>query len=265
MNSNILDINRFSKYFLYDLKNLWNNFGLSLIIISLVPVWVYLFRYLLSLLFGYDMGEGNNIPFVTYEIASAVVVMVFGTKVYGNLTRKDACSSWIMIPASKFEKFASLMVMNCVVAPVAFIAVFGLCDLLLGMLPGYGVSAFVKMGNLSNMVEIFNFSPCGLAAAEWGNWCINILAFTLGAMVFKKGKISNTLLILLGLVMAFGLILIAIAGKASFTANDISQLLDNMTPEKVSLWINLLLNLFYLAAIGLLSFGIYMRIKHIQA
>jgi len=265
MNSNIFNINRFGKYLVYDLKNLWNNFGLSLIIISLIPVWGLLIRYLLSFFFGYDLDSGSVFPFISYELAVTVVVMAFGTKVYGHLTKKNACAGWIMIPASRLEKFVSMLVICCIVTPACFISIFGLSDMLMCMIPGYGQSAFEKMGSFVKMINFLDLKPSSLVVTEWGNWCINILAFTLGAIIFKKGKISKTLLAGIALGTIVGFLIFMFAGKASFTSYDISDWLNNMSQEKIEMYFKLFLAGFYLVFLGLLGFGIYLRTKYIQA
>ena len=36
--NNIFDIKRFGQYFLYDLRRAWNNYGLSLLLMGLIPI-----------------------------------------------------------------------------------------------------------------------------------------------------------------------------------------------------------------------------------
>ena len=49
--NNIFNIKRFCNYFLYDLRNAKNNYGLSLLILGVMPVVLYIIVQLFSLIF----------------------------------------------------------------------------------------------------------------------------------------------------------------------------------------------------------------------
>jgi len=265
MNTNIFDINRFGKYFKYDFKNFISNYGLSLAIISLIPLWGFLIRLLLYFLFSINLYTDSRFPLFSYELSSAIAVIFFGTKVYGKLTERDFCSSWIMIPASKFEKFASMMIIGCIITPAIFITLFGTSDTLMSLFPKYGISAFKNLGTFFGLIDLDFISPFGLAMSEWGNWCINILSFTLGAICFKKNKISKTILILIVIIILLGMGIFAVCGQTSFTSCELMNMLKGLTPENTVAWINILLNTFFTVTIGLLGYAIFLRIKRIQA
>ena len=50
--SNIFNFKRFGKYFCYDLRTAWQNAGISVIVISLMPIWYFLLDELFSIVFN---------------------------------------------------------------------------------------------------------------------------------------------------------------------------------------------------------------------
>ena len=56
--NNIFDIKRFGQYFLYDLRRAWNNYGLSLLLMGLIPIILYVVYQLISL--NRDMPDKNR-------------------------------------------------------------------------------------------------------------------------------------------------------------------------------------------------------------
>ena len=50
--NNIFDIKRFCQYFLYDLRRAWNNYGLSLLLMGLIPIILYVVYQFISLVSG---------------------------------------------------------------------------------------------------------------------------------------------------------------------------------------------------------------------
>ena len=62
---------------------------------------------------------------------------------YGYLTEKKAGSNWLMVPASKAEKFVSMLLMVCIVIPLLFFVVYMVLDGFLSLVdPTYGQALF---------------------------------------------------------------------------------------------------------------------------
>lgn len=229
--NNFFSPRRFGKYFLYDLTNTKNNFGLTILIVGLIPVIsfvIYQIMFFLTSRGTWGMAEGNIANRVVSAIIAVVVaVMVYPTKVYGPITDKKAGSSFLMLPASTFEKWLSMALMTCVVVPAILLAIYLGCDTLLGLIfPGtYGTPVIQSgLGGFLSGLEL----PDGVSISKplilWSNWCSSILAFTLGAICFKKGKIGKTILAIFALVILLSMILVAISGRV--VANDSEVLLN---------------------------------------
>ena len=236
--NNVFSANRFGKYFLYDLNNAKNNFGVSLLILGLLPVIIFVISELFSLLFNgsFSMNQDASIPgrVMGAIVAVAVAVMVGPVKLYGHVTDKRAGSSFLMLPVSTFEKWLSMVLMTIVVMPLCFGVVYLGADYLMGVIfPNSFGKPFLSIdfdyldtAILGEYNIHYNF-----AAVLFGNWCMYALFFSLGAIVFKKAKVGLSILVLFGLGMIFSTILTAIVGITA--AADLESFLSglNLDPE----------------------------------
>ena len=219
--NNVFSAKRFGKYFLYDLRNAKNNFGLSLLILGLLPVIIFMISQLFSLLFNgsFTLNQDASIPgrVMGAVVAVAVVVMAGPVKIYGHVTDKRAGSSFLMLPVSTFEKWLSMVLMTIVVMPVSLGVVYLGADYLMGVI--FPNSFGAPILKLPVDVDYFNTAILGdfdihynAGGIAYANWCMYVLFFTLGAIVFKKAKIGKSILVLFGLGMLFSIILTAVIG-----------------------------------------------------
>ena len=117
--SNIFDIKRFWNFLLYDLRRARNNYALSMLLLGLTPVILYMIIQFFSLIFGNGVAEiPDSLKIMVMAVSCVIIILGFGSKVYGQLTEKRAGSDYLMIPASTTEKWISLFLVTCVAAPV---------------------------------------------------------------------------------------------------------------------------------------------------
>ena len=217
--NNVFSPKRFGKYFLYDLENAKNNFGLTLLILGLMPMILYAVFQLINLIFNRTLII-NADGFIPARISSgiicvAVATFAFGAKVYGSITDKRAGSSFLMLPASTFEKWLSMILMGCVVAPICLSILYVGSDTIMGLLfPNSFGTPIVKMPFYDILAETeipvdIKINYTGIA---WGNWCWYMLFFTLGGIYFKKGKVGKSILVLSFLTILTSLLFAAIVG-----------------------------------------------------
>ncbi len=204
--NNVFSPKRFGKYFCYDLENAWNNFGLSLIVLGLLPAIVFVVSELFSLIFSGHLMMNNDaimpMRFVSGAVCLAVACIAFPIKGYGSITDKRAGSSFLMLPASTFEKWLSMMVILCLAAPFCLSALYLGSDTLMGLIfPNSFGTPIVKMpfDKIISEIEIPDGMKIGFTGVAWGNWASSVLFFLLGAMIFKKGKVGKTILALFAL------------------------------------------------------------------
>ena len=270
--SNVFSAKRFGKYFVYDLGRAKDNFGLSLLILGLLPVAFYVLYQLFSLI-GPAHSFGSGAGFSAYRglsliIAVFVAVAVFPVKVYGPLTDKRSGSAFLMLPASTLEKWLSMVLITCIVLPVCLAVLYMGSDLVMGLVfpKTYGTPLLSQYRTiLSDFASANEFDSHGVNPG-WAlalNWCFYVLAFPLGSMYFKKGKVGLTLLSLFGIVV---LVLIVLSSFSLSMGGDLAVWLENLNPDPEKAfrifigWAYALTVLEVLAVLGLT----YLRMRTIK-
>lgn len=272
--SNVFNLKRFGNYFAYDCRRAWNLFGLILILAALAPAVVFIIQQLFSLILDGHMSETNvGVHLGFLVLGAAVVAMIAPSTIYGSLTEKKSGSSWLMIPASSFEKWLSMSLVLTLVIIAAFCLVFFAGDGIMSLLfPGtYGSwtaseisSAYSKYLNALNNNEMpitINFPALLFTGmAEW------VLVFAIGALYFKRAKIAKTILVLIGLSIITGIItsFIMVNGGADFI-KDLVQRMDFIyEPRKVITIFNVLMSLRTIIVLGGLLAWLFFRIKTLK-
>ena len=264
--NNVFDIKRFGNYFLYDLRRGWNNYGISLLILGIMPALVFLVYQFFSIISGNGVGETpDEMKFLGLILTCVVVFFGAGAKLYGFVTEKRAGSDFLMLPASTLEKWLSMVLLTCLVLPVILFALLFATDGLMGLVfpTAYGNRIFeIGLGKeLTDMLDsegiYFNFPAMMIL-----NWCESILIFVLGAVCFKKAKVAKTLLCLAIVGMVSSTLLVAFFGTSSIDPDWLSE--HFASPEKAINAFNLFLNIFYGVVICGLLGGLYYRLRTLK-
>ena len=260
----IFDVNRFGKYFAYDVRSAVSTFGLPMLILGLWPFIWLIFSYLLSFIFGQDISSDQTSRIWPY-VTMVIVGLTFGARVYGGVTDRRKGTDWIALPASALEKTLSLLLVTCVVAPAALLALTAVSNALVSLsVPYFGeILPFKTLGSLISERTDGNYFNIPLIL--WLNWCENILFFTLGALCFKRNKVGKSILCYIGLALLIGIVMMLTFQTTSLDSEDVERLLGEVEPARVQTWINVALNVIYAVVFTLLIGGIWARIKTIKA
>lgn len=270
MKNNIFNFRRFGQYFVYDLNNAKNNYWLSLLITGLIPVISYVLSELLSKLFTGAWFSGSLATQISSVAAALIVVtMSFPAKAYGSITERRAGSSWLMVPASPFEKWLSMILICCVVLPVClFVLLFGSDALMSLVIPSYSKPLLYYIWNVNEFIAegmgdgAISVNVLGIAFVSWAS---SILPFLLGAIFFKKSKVAKTFLALMGLSI--------VLSSAAFPfmkglVLDMGEFLDRssefLTAKAFFNRFNILVNLDALLTLGTLLALTFARVRTIK-
>ncbi len=221
MKNDIFNFSRFGKYFASDIRTCRSNFGLSLLTIALLfPVATYfittVFNFVINSVWdGPDMG----LRVFVFVVAMLCMIITMPVKCYGRITEKQYGSSWLMLPASRLEKFVSMFLLTCIIVPVAGIVLYLGMDALIcaldhtcgkNLIAG-GMELIRGMGDLQSLTMNFvdeNVTIEDAAAVQEilkqvsSPWLYideifaMTLPFLLGAVFFKSGKTVKTFLAL---------------------------------------------------------------------
>jgi hypothetical protein len=130
---------RFWTYFKYDLKQMWRNHSKAAILIGGASAIFYVIWLLFSLVFTQQWNTPPIAARVVILVIAFAILELYQVRTYGYLTEKKAGSAWLMIPASKAEKYVSMLLVTLVVIPLLFFAVYFLIDGFLALVdPTYG-------------------------------------------------------------------------------------------------------------------------------
>ena len=274
--SEIFNFQRFWTYFKYDLKQMWRNHSKAAIVIGGSIALLYIIWVLFSLVFTQTWTAPHIIARVVTFALAFTVLEFYQTRTYGYLTEKKAGSSWLMIPASRTEKFVSMMLMTLIVIPVLFFVVFFLLDGFLSLVdPTYGQTLVSYLtGNWGDIVNAFSslntesplhFSMAAVIFMSIISVFVNFLYMLLCGICFKKNKIVAAIAIMFGLSLVLSLITgLAVSVLANSSTIHIHLDTDEVEGARiVAGFMNGSEILCVLMAIGL-GWGIWRRIKTIQ-
>jgi len=262
--SNVFDFKRFGKYFGYSLRNAWNNFSLSLLICALTPVLVFVFYELICLMFdGHFRASSEWLRDFAAALGFLLVVLIAPAKLFGCITDGRTGTGFLMIPASTFEKWLSIMLICALVLPLCLGVLMLAGDTLMELVFGSGYAGVYMFTILrdSFSIEIDGGFTVNAFAIGYVGWITSILSYTLGALVFKKAKVGKTLLCLMLLGIIFGFLVVSASCNMAFGSQEWQSIEDD--PIAVVSRINLLHNLIYLVYACVLAGAVYLRLKTI--
>lgn len=283
----IFNFKRFGKYFASDIRTCTRNYGISLLAISLLSLaTTYFISIALNLIGDKEwQGPGIEIRSIVFIAAIMLIVITMPAKCYGKLTDKQYGSLWLMLPASRLEKFISMVIMTVTVFPLAgMILYLGLDTLICAIDPTCGNNiiagvAGIRLDLIHNELQAEllaeGMSQQSVEAVSQltnplmyiGEFAGTILPFLLGAIFFRKGKIVMTFIS----IFAFGMVMSIVAPPIIIIAckdvimqvgetGDVNILLESMVIQHLAL-LNFIVN-----AIGNIAMltAIYFRIKTLK-
>lgn len=200
MNNQFFSPQRFWSYFKYDLIQLWRNHMKAAVGIGLAGLIAYIVTVTFNLIFDSTWsGPGVTARFSIFFIAFTVLEL-YQTRTYGYLTDKKQGSAWLMMPASTFEKWLSMILITIIILPAIFLVVSLLVDGFLSLVdPTVGSSMLASLDHGlqelgGGLVEINNeysttWSMGAFIPLLYVSMCLNFLFFLLCGLIFKKNKI----------------------------------------------------------------------------
>ncbi|MBO4740742.1 MAG: hypothetical protein J5605_03750 [Bacteroidales bacterium] len=205
--NNTFDFNRFKKVVARDFYATYSRFGLGILILSLLVVAVWIMS-LVSGIPNYYLDPDINIDtdlFYNNILGKRVAIIVFGVFlsvtiapaiIYKSCNLKGRGNYYALLPASNLEKYLSMFLHCCIVAPLAVILGSLLVDTLLTLLPVGYFRDFIW--NYDSW--LFESEGCLLVIA---NFLLNASIYMFTNTIFKKSKFIKTVLwlMLIGFVL----------------------------------------------------------------
>lgn len=262
---------RFSTYFKYDLTQMWRNHSKAAILIGGASAIFYILWVMFSLVFNQQWQ--SPVPAARLVVFSLAffALELYQVRTYGYITDKKAGSSWLMIPASRAEKFVSMLLISLVVVPLLFFVVYMLLDGFISLVdPTYGKalvtgfsSAYDQMVNvltqISEQTPII-IKPSALIIPAIVGYCCNFLYFLLCGICFKRNKLVGAIAILFLISTVSSLVM-------GFFVPDMAEYFDAIDEENIMQYFNQLITICTcvtgVMTLGL-GWGVWYRIKTLQ-
>lgn len=219
MESEVFNMNRFWRYLKSDFNSFISKYGISLLVMSTMAVTTDAFNGLISFFItGGWIGMITPLRFILFAVFAVIVLFTAPAKLYGHLTDRKQGSAFLMLPASKLEKFISMVLITGVVVPLFFGFLYLSLDAIVCMVDHTCGSSMFSYLFCTDFKSLMASSIAESDVTEWGSYFQNItsaftpflyfddifqslMLFLLGALIFKTSKTGKTLgcLILLGL------------------------------------------------------------------
>lgn len=222
MNSNIFSWKRFGKVVRHDLGTLPSQYGVMLLVMALLPAALWLLLFACN---GFVINEESPAvpPMVRLVLLLWLVILaalLTPARLYRTSNMPKEGIYYAMLPASKLEKYLSMLLFSLVICPLMVLVGMVALDSLLALLPfGPFKESLLSVNPLSDMdvdpyrglAALRMLRPVSLALIVLLSYVEIVMLFLFGATIFKKYKFLWTLLALWGIRFVSSLVLIPVA------------------------------------------------------
>ena len=262
------NLNRFKKVVVRDFYTMIQQYGLTMLIMALLPVAVWLWDFIILKEYALDSSIRGNIIKLIVELGAILAP----SRIYRTINLPKEGIYYAMVPASKLEKFVSMILYCIIVAPLMVWGGLIVVDTLLAIIPIGPYRSFLWNED-GLMLTFSSWAPSWRAVESVLPWQYTFIIslgypsmaalFMFTNTIFKKHKVTKT--ILSSIAILFVLTLISIPILSSFVFNSDSsfwrQTLSTGSIEQHILWGSLFLNIVWI--VGLLIWS-YARIKRMK-
>ena len=242
--NNIFSFERFVKVLKYDLKMRVPAIATTFLVFLLLP-------HILHLIMNFGSGFREALRMELIGTMLFCISFFAPFSIYAAFREKQGIGSYLMIPSSGFEKFASMFTVCCVILPVAFFA----CSLVVDSL-----FTLVLKDIYGGFISLQQFE----AEFDLGNAIITMFsvvgAALLGNVLFKKRASAKTILCLLALALLWGSVITEILFSEIFSFRDLDPTVLQAKTDRVAV-----ITEFVLVGVSVLLYCLaYWRLKKIQ-
>ena len=262
--NNFFQFNRFARLFLKDARGLWPHYGLSMLILSLIPTMaVWLCGYSISGSYA-DISPDMRRSLIFYFVF--LVACIAPSRLYRSCNLPQEGIYFAMLPASTFEKYLSMLLYCLFICPLLAFCVMTAVDSLLSLLPFGPYHQYLWDSNSQvSFVNVGSFHPPLISLCGFFAYLFHVLIFLFTATIFKRHKVTKTFLWLVLITFA-----ISIIGAQVFShfAQDILNWLDGfettLSDDEVLGFVCNIVAAVNAAFSALLLWWTYYRLKHMK-
>ena len=231
--SQTFDIKRFGKVLAYDIRRLsprnfrsgerTGNMGINIISFAFMPVVISLVTILMG-----EQAAGVPVWVRWFMLLFTAVIMacLVPEVHYNAVNQKKGGSYYAMLPASKLEKYLSMLLMTLVICPLLTFCGAFVVDTLITFLPLHVNEGY--LWQIDSLLGHFGINPYeGLPAiysvraymvAIFG-YILFAMAFVFGNTLFRKSKTALTMLCLFGIGFVVSIVSLFVTIAVSANSN----------------------------------------------
>lgn len=261
---NNFNFGRFNKVVVRDFHGTYSLFGMSMLIIMLLP----LFIWMLGLAVQDDVvAVFNRRRFIQFAVV--LTAAISSMKIYNSCNLKGKGNYFAMLPASLGEKFASMMLYCFIVCPLAVFVGACAVDTLLTLLP-FGPYQEFLWQKPDWMVELQDITMGG-PVPSFFLLILHIIMissmFMFSNTIFKKSKFIKTVLWAILICFVGTLIVAPIAAHVNWDFDWLrvfAKWFKDMGPKQILIIFYWSRVLFAIVVTAVFSFFTYRRLKKMQ-
>ena len=223
MENDVFSWNRFWRYLKSDFNSFISRFGVSLLVMSTMAVTTDAFNGLFSFfLTGNWIGMTEALRMILFVIFGIIVMITAPAKLYGYFTDRKEGSAMLMLPASRLEKYVSMVLITGIVVPFIFGVIYFGLDIMVCMVDHTCGKSLFNLLFYTDFTSLFGGIPAEMQ--DWSQYMTNItsvftpflyiddifytlMLFLLGALIFKTSKTGKTLGCLILLALSLEMVL----------------------------------------------------------
>ena len=223
MENDVFSWNRFWRYLKSDFNSFISRFGVSLLVMSTMAVTTDAFNGLFSFfLTGNWIGMTEALRMILFVIFGIIVMITAPAKLYGYFTDRKEGSAMLMLPASRLEKYVSMVLITGIVVPFIFGVIYFGLDIMVCMVDNTCGKSLFNLLFYTDFTSLFGGIPAEMQ--DWSQYMTNItsvftpflyiddifytlMLFLLGALIFKTSKTGKTLGCLILLALSLEMVL----------------------------------------------------------
>ena len=265
---NKFNFNRFGKVVVRDLHSAYNLYGMSLLIMALVPAFMWLLGWAFK---ANEVAVFSRYNFIQFMVILAAAIAPM--KIYNSCNLSGKGNYFAMLPATLGEKFWSMVLYSFVVSPLVVLVGAVAVDILLTLLPFGPFKEYIwQMPDWTYAIGggFFGYT------AGFNGFLMSIFKvlsiaslYLFANTIFKKNKFIKTILWLLLIGFVLTVIAVPIVSHIDWMENrgwlfKLAEWLKLKSEEQlVNLWhwTNIILNA---VVTFLFSFFTYRRLKKMQ-
>lgn len=267
--NNTFDWNRFCKVVNKDFRNLWPMFGTTMIVLATLPFAVWL----LALVVNRDDVIGPDYRVAMIMMVSSFAALMLPSRLYRTMNLRNEGIYYAMLPASKLEKFLSIMLFTFIVAPVVVYLGSMVLDIILRLLPAGPYHQWLWQGSggfpLINAIPADDDTMPGfhswlLTTATWTSCLGTPAIFLFAATLFKKHKVLYTFLIIYALEFVLSIVAIPVFISLAHKPDFVEWMYDTFSGTSPEGFMNALLGtvtVFNVVVFALFTWLAWRRLK----